>query len=336
MSQARRAPLPKQRGANNDRKSLLHIDVNRVLDRRFSPYGSMDELNDMTPDEVFALLKDLYAKWGGDDFQNFTRDEVYQFGKEKFPYEDNIIYCYQLYQTYINQCACLYLACTKNGMLATKYANSKLVHAYFWQITVVSTKLYDCVSAATLARNSCRMPIGSTNASLVNTMAGNFNNMPFLSKQDQAMEMILKLIGSLELRRHNDLFYRKVYAKAAGSKKRVFINSYEHYWLVNEADTIAEVVNALPSIYRMSAHWNTMTQLTPRIIESLKTMNNTHLPRLVTNPEYMSFKTGQLDLVSLFYYFIYFKSWVFVICRCFNTLDSTTFTVIHTLYSDRV
>ena len=69
------------------------------------------------------------------------------------------------------------------------------------------------------------------------------------------------------------------------------------FTLTLDADTIEDIINGLPNYMSVDMHWDHVSHASRQIAERLRTLNNSHLPRLVKDCEYISFKNGQYSLV---------------------------------------
>ena len=169
--------------------------------------------------------------------------------------------------------------------------------------------MYELVRAAIMARDSTKVAEGMSVASAVNSMvAGLVLASTTMSAQSRGKHLVMQEFAFLELRRHGDKLFRPIITKRPDGRE-VFVNAFEHHFIVDETDTILDIINAMPSLSPMSIYWqDTVAPNVTMIASDLGSANNTSLPRLATNPQFMSFKNGQYNMVSV--------SYVLFVCVC--------------------
>lgn len=148
-----------------------------------------------------------------------------------------------------------------------------------------------------MARNSGRSSPNIHMVALSNGIVCDLRNALNMDSVTQGEMLVLKEFAALGLRRFGETLYKPVYTKNT-DKKSVFIYAYERWYLVKDEDTIEDIINAFPQFGLVSVNWDHVSHNSRVIADRIKTMNNNHLPRLLTSPIHISFKNGQYDLVA--------------------------------------
>jgi hypothetical protein len=157
------------------------------------------------------------------------------------------------------------------------------------------------VNEAARARNTARVPEAFSMAAMVNGICGDLSLAVKMNSVLQGEILVLKRISSLGLRRKQDRLYQPVTAKNSNGDL-VFLSAFKPFFCAggDESDTIEDIINSFPNSSYLSPNWKGyVSSNSCEIARRIGAMNNTHMPRLVTNPCFISFKNGRYDLVSV-------------------------------------
>jgi hypothetical protein len=149
-----------------------------------------------------------------------------------------------------------------------------------------------------MGRNSARSSSQLHELGLSNGIVGDLRNALKIDSISQGEMLVLQELSFMGIRRRSGELFKPVYT-TDDQGKQVFINAFEHWFLVKTSDTIEDIIQAFPQQSPVSIHWDHVSHNSKQIAERISNMNNTHLPRLVTDCRYISFQNGQYDLVKL-------------------------------------
>ena len=279
------------------RKALINICPTVVFTRGLQPYGSVDDImKSSTREQLMQTVDDMYSVWGGNEMNEMSILETFEFAVKKYPYESPM-HLFSLQRTYIGQLGNIMTCLQSRGLLNPDDKQNMTV---VWQIRQIATRItrfYESVSRAVMGRNSCRSNPDFNMIAITNGIVGDLRNAVKIDSATQGEMQVLNEFASMGIRRSGDTLWRPSYAKDANGKN-VFINSFEHFYIVADDDSFEDIINSLPQYSRVSPHWDHVSHNSRQVAERLRSMNNVHLPRLVTNARYLSFRNGQYDLIA--------------------------------------
>lgn len=278
-------------------RALVEIDHAAIFNRHHQPFGvPVDMMQTLTEEELGSCLDELYQQWGGDELKDLSLLQAFEFGTKKYPY-DSPVHLFSLHRTYLGQLASLVVCLHARKMLDTdRSENFRRV----WCVRQIATRLtqyYESVSKNIMARNSGRSNPDFNMVAMTNGIVEDLRNASKIDTATQGEMMVLNEFSFLGLRRRGETLWAPAFAKDENGAS-VFTNSFEHFYVVEDTDTIEDIIQGFPQFSRVSIYWEHVSHNARTIADRVRSMNNVHLPRLVTNPRYISFKNGQYDLVA--------------------------------------
>lgn len=261
------------------------------------PYGLPQEIALQPPEFVLKMVIHYFKWWS-------TRDgfdspaACYEFAESRYPGQD-LCKAQAMYKFYILQLSSVTKAAITAGYMDHAQEEN---HHIMWYIRQISERITFCF---TVINNAVSMFLSSTRSvpsipavSMSNAMIEDFRRGLGLTNTLKGEKLVWEQFQRMQLRRDGDRLFKPVYTKDPHGNL-IFIHAYEHYYLHDAADSIEEIISSLPMFCPVSSDWNLVEHNSRPIADRMKTLNNTHLPRLVKDPRQISFKNGVYSLVYL-------------------------------------
>lgn len=244
---------------------------------------------------MMQYVSDMFESWGGDEIDKLTPLECFGFAVKKYPYTSPV-HVYSLQRTYIGQLGNIQSVCAQMGLCKTEHVeNSEIMR----KLKIISTRIvrfFESVSNLLKGRNASRCSQDAPMVAMQNGIVCDLRNLSKYDTVSMGFTLVLDQFARMQLRRRGNRLYKPVTVPIDADD--VFINAFEHFYVVNEADTIVDIVSSMPRNCRVSIHWGHVNDRIQQIADRLSHCNNNSLPRLVTNGLMISFANGQYSLLA--------------------------------------